>query len=530
MPLQIFGDFSFVGGEDTPANPYQDRQACINWYVEASPSQAAKEVIALLGCPGLVQVAAAPGGGAPGFSSTMTAWPQPSSVTNLPVRGMWVLQGSTQALVVIAGVCYLAQIVSYGATNTPGKISLQQIGTLATASGPVSIRDNGVGGVAVIVDGPNGYYYVYGIGGANVGPVGTFVKITDPAFLGANRVAEIDGWWIFNQPGTQVFYTNAAPYSTAFAGSYFALKDAATDLLVGVIESKQELWLIGERTTEIWYDAGGQYFPFQRLVGTMLQVGCKAVGSIARFSSAGQDGLIWLGRSDRGENVVIRTKGFSAEVVSTAAISDLLATFPITSDAIGYTYQEDTHEFFVLTLPTADVTMVYDASLPPALAWHQRPSYDPYAAQFHRHRSNCIMNFAGMRIVGDYQNGALYQYTRAAYTDAGWPIRAIRRSPHVWNKENRERVFMGSLQVDFAPGTGNARGLGSAPQAHLRISRDRGNSYGPTLSAAIGAIGNFVARTLWRKLGVTRDTVFELEVTDPVNRDIVGATLKAFGP
>ena len=63
-------------------------------------------------------------------------------------------------------------------------------------------------GTAVIVDGPNGYFYAYGTT-STIGPIGTFQQIHDPAFLGADRVAFIDGWWVFNQPGTQTFYTNS---------------------------------------------------------------------------------------------------------------------------------------------------------------------------------------------------------------------------------------------------------------------------------------------------------------------------------
>src|SRR5581483_6676215 len=157
----------------------------------------------------------------------------------------------------------------------------------------------------------------------------------------------------------------AQPYATNFNASLFNLKDAFSDNLMAVAENKEELWLPGETTTEIWYNAGGQYFPFQRLIGTLLQVGCKATHSIARLTTEGQDGLCWFGRSDRGENVVIRTKGFTAGVVSTPAVSDEIATYTTTADAIGYTYQEDTHEFYVLNFPTADRTWVYDASMPP---------------------------------------------------------------------------------------------------------------------------------------------------------------------
>ncbi len=519
MALDLFGDFGFAAGADATANPYQDAQKCVNFYPEVSPSKTAKMPVSLLGTPGLIQLAAAAGGGAPGNGSV---WPQPSSVTNLPVRGTWVLPGYTQALAVIGNACYLVTLGTNGSTDSPGTISLLQVGTLATNSGPVCIRDNDVGGYAVIVDGPNGYLY-------NIG-TRAFNQITDPAWLGSNTVAYIDGWWIFNQPGTQTFYTNYPQYGTGFAGSYYALKDAASDKLMAVIENKEELWLVGERTTEIWYDAGGQYFPFQRLVGTLLQMGTKAPYSVGQLSQGGDDSLSWLGRNVQGENVIVRTQGFSWQVISTPAVSDAIAKYATTEDAIGYVYQEDIHEFYVLTFPTADRTWVYDSTLPPELAWHERLSYDPYADQWHRHRSNCFMNFAGMRVVGDYQNGALYQMTRAAYTDAGWPIRAVRRSPFVWNAQNRERVFMQSLQVDFRLGQGTASGLGANPQANLRISRDYGTTYGPTVQAPMGQQGQYLGRCLWRRLGFSRGAVIEIEVIDPVPRDIAGVTLKAAGP
>jgi hypothetical protein len=517
MSLDLFGDFGFVGSDNTTANPYQDRQQTINWYVELSPSKGSKTEVALLGCPGLIQLATA----GPTLPPLGNSWPAPSAVTNLPVRGAWVLPGKVKALVVIARTCYLVTVVSYGSSTTPGVINMTSVGTLQTSTGPVVIRDDGVGLFAVIVDGPFGYLFS--------AATSALTQINDPAFLGATHVAFIDGWWIFNQPNTQVFYTNAAQYSTAFKGSNFALKDAATDLLMGVIENKEELWLIGESTTEIWYDAGGAYFGFARLVGTMLQAGCKARYSIARLFSEGQDGLIWFGRSERGENVVVRTKGFAIEVISTPAISHAIAQFPVTSDAIGYTYQEDGHEFYMLIFPSADRCYCYDASLPPEYAWHQRLSYDPYAGQFHRHRSNAYMNFAGMRIVGDYQNGSLYQLTRASYTDAGWPILARRRTPHIWNKENRERVFMASLQVDIALSVANQSGLGSHPHGYLSMSRDGGATYGSPIAQPFGQVGQNLNRLMWRKLGFTRDAVVQLDVIDPVNRDIVGATLRAAG-
>ncbi len=444
-----------------------------------------------------------------------TTWPLPSAITNLPGRGAWELPGGKQAVWVFGSGAFLMTVKTQASAYTPATFAMKRIGTLATSTGPVGIRDNGAGGYVVIVDGPNGYLY-------NI-KTQKFDKITDPSFLGADRVAFIDGWWIFNQPGTQVFYTPKSTYSIEFDASFFALTDAATDNLVTLIESKEELWLICEKHTEIWYDAGGQFFGFARLVSTMLQVGCSAKHSLARFNDSGQDGLIWFGRSDRGENVVVRTRGFEAQVVSTPAVSDEIATYAYVSDATGYTYQEDGHEFYVLTFPSADKTWVFDGSTE---MWHKRASYDPYSDTFHRHRSSCFLNFQNQRLVGDYQNGAIYQMTRDAFTDAGWPLLAVRRTPHIWDGGARERVYMASLQIEFAPGVGNQFGTGYDPQVYLLNSRDGGKTWSQMFARSLGKIGNYLNRVIWRKLAFTRDGVTEVRVIDPVKRDIVGANLK----
>lgn len=667
MALDLFGEFGSVGGFNTAPSRYFDVQDCLNFYPEVSPSKRAKEVIALLGAPGLVQVAAAPGGGAPGFSDTMTSWPAPSSITNLPVRALWVLPGETQALAVIADTLYLVGIVTYGSRDTPGSLTLTSVGTLLTSSGPVAIRDNGAqGGTALIVDGPNGYTYQW--------QNNTFAQVTqantDGQFLGAGSLAFIDGWFVLGAPypaltgnliaqvnltpasdetvlprtfnygysvsppgianfgtlnssdtvgtlgafystlglggswqtvlqitvgsdptqsyfstitglpgtlaaaaatyfysggvatwtwqqqyftaamdgtalafsflgpaaGPAMFYTPQSAYSTTWDASFYAFKDAFSDELVGLIEMKELLWLIGEETSEPWYNAGAQYFTFQRLSGAMIQVGCKATASIARITHGGQtsllygeDALIWLGRSDRGENVVVLLTGLTYQIVSTPALEYALGSYPITSDAVGFTYHQDGHEFYLLTLPTADVTWCYDPSMPPDMAWTRRGAYDPYGKVIHRHRAACHMNFAGMNIVGDYENGTLYQMTRAVQNEAGWPLLARRRAPHVWKKEDRRRVFMSSLQLDFAPGQGAASGLGANPQASLRISRDGGTTFGQSWPAPMGSTGEFQNRCMYRRLGWGRDNVAELEVIAPVNRDLVGATLKLFG-
>lgn len=498
--------WGFVGPAYDAANPAQDSQRLINWYVEVDGNEnnplqpgvigaEAKVALGLLGVPGLAALTTA-------FSG--------------PVRGAWVLPGNTQALFVIANQVVLTKIASAATASAPASLSFAAVGNLQTASGPVKIRDNGAGKVAVIVDGP--YLYVYSVTNQ------TLTQSTDPAFLGSNTVAEIDGWFIFQQPTSQTFYTSPVYWNgiSPFDGTYFALKDDCPDNLVAVIENGRQLWLIGESSTEPWYNAGGATFPFARLEGGLMQIGCAAPQSVCR---TGPD-LVWLARSERGENSVIQVTGYQYKAISNPALSYAMAQYTVISDAIGYVYDEEGHQFYVLTFPTADATWVYDFT---TSMWHQRASFDPKTGLFHRQRLNCLVNFAGMRIGGDYVNGRVYQQSRKFYADDQFPLVAVRRAPHVWDKNDRDRVIHARLQLDFFPGSGLSTGQGSNPQAMLRWSNDGGQSWGNEHWTSIGAIGVTLARAIWRRLGSARDRVYEVRISDPVKRDIAGASLQILG-
>jgi hypothetical protein len=350
----------------------------------------------------------------------------------------------------------------------------------------------------------------------------TFGRITDPGFPTApSRLAFIEGWLIVNQVGTRTFQTNGpTAYTMTWPGSFFALKDSSTDNLVTLYENNRELWLVGERTSEVWYNAGGATFAFQRIPGIGPQVGTSAQHSITRLGPQ----LAFLGKNEQGENMVLMTNQYAFERISTHAIEHAISQYPQVSDAISYAYEEEGHVFLMLIFPTADVCWCFDAT---SRMWHQRLSYNSSTGQFHRHLSNCFVNLQDLRLVGDYQSGAVYQMSRNFYSDNGAVLKCQRRAPHVWSKENRKRVFQSSMQIEFTPGVGLQTGQGSNPQAMLRWSDDGGFTWSNEHWATIGAVGRTRNRAMWRRLGHARDRVYELNYTDPTVRDIIGATLFA---
>jgi hypothetical protein len=211
-------------------------------------------------------------------------------------------------------------------------------------------------------------------------------------------------------------------------------------------------------------------------------------------------------------------------------VENIIANYALVSDAIGFVYEEAGHVFYVLTFPTADATWVHDATASALLGkacWHQRASFDPVLAQYHRDKANCYMDMQNLRLVGDFASGQIHQMSRQFYTDAGTPLRAQRRTKHVWKREERTRVSQSSLQIEFSPGQGLQQGQGQNPQCMLRWSNDGGYTWSGEHWLPIGVAGNFKNRAKINRLGRARDRVYEMNVSDPIPRDVIGATLFA---
>lgn len=575
-------DFGFVGGSYEAAMVLQDTQRLINWMVEVDPSIEAKEPIALLGTPGLNPVISTITGPVRG------AWVLPGDLTCLFVVGASVYLATVTTPATQTNIAQFSVTLVGTLLTNAGRVVIRDNGVLFNGQGGYAVLVDGVNGYFYRMSGagsvtftgnltsgqptisftagslvPN---YLIVSSGAITDSMGgmssttiqsisftantitlnanatlnetndvftlqipLFGQILDPAFLGANRIAFIEGWLIFNQPGTRTFYTNApVPYTLTFAGAFYALKDSSTDNLVTLFENNREVFLIGERTAEVWYNAGGSSFAFQRLPGIGPQVGCAAVHSIARV---GND-LVWLGRiGEAGENIVLRTQQYGWERVSTHAIEQIISSYPVTADAIGDCYEEAGHVIYQLTFPTADVTWCLDMTVydltQGKLGWFQRLSWNASSGTYHRHAANCMVNFADLLLAGDYQTGQIHQQSRSIYTEAGNPLRCQRRTPHVWSKENRQRVFASSLQIEFTPGVGLQAGQGSSPQIMVRWSNDGGFTWSNEHWVTIGSAGQTRNRALLRRLGYFRDRVWEVSFSDPVARDIIGATLFA---
>lgn len=386
-----------------------------------------------------------------------------------------------------------------------------RVGTLGTASGAVSITDNGTS--LYICDGASRYYYTWA--------TGTFAWIGDGAFAGGDRCDAIDNFIIYTKVGSNQWGATSAGLVTSNPLS-FGRKDSAPDNIVSCIVNKREIFILGETTSEVWVDAGLFPFPFQKLPGTNMQHGCAAKNSVARLGET----FAFLAKDDRGQGVVVQMNGYLPVRISTHAVEKDLASYARIDDAVGFTYQQNGHEFYMLTFPTADKTWVYDIATG---FWHRRARRDS-GNVFHRDRANCMAAFQGLVLVGDYATGVIYAASLSTFTDyadgggsGGGVIPRVRRCRHL--TDDLKHVYHHDLQLQFQPGVGLIGSPGDDPQAMLRYSDDGGFTWSNERWQSIGRIGEYKHRAIWRNLGRSRDRIYEVTVTDPVYAVLVSANL-----
>ena len=417
-----------------------------------------------------------------------------------PIRGMWSPDPNGSYAYVVSGDTFYRIDTSY---------NVQAFGNIS-GTGQVSMSDNGT--QIFIATNPDGYIY-------NMSTQ-VFGKIVDPDFPGAVTVGYLDGYFVFNEPNSQRVWITSLLDGTSIEPLDFASAEGSPDGLVSLIVDHREAWLFGSNSVEVWYDSGAADFPLERIQGAYNEIGCVAAYSVAKLDN----GVFWLGGDARGEGIVYRTNGYTGARISTHAVEWQIQQYGDISDAIGYTYQQDGHAFYVLTFPSAGKTWAYDVS---TQSWAERAAWVNGA--FTRHRSNCQMAFNHEILVGDYNDGRVYAFDLNVFADDDQPQRWLRSWRALPQDQNDlRRTAQHSLQLDAETGVGVVYGQGDTPQVVLRWSDDGGHTWSNEHWASMGAIGAYGTRTFWRRLGMTtklRDRVYEVSGTDPVKISIVGAEL-----
>jgi|SRR6185437_339580 len=470
--------FGFVGAAYKSQSLNTDAQSCMNWYPEPDESGAGKSKVSLY-----------PTGGLKRFSTL-------PNETSVP--GLFAINGR-----LFAAASNLYEIFPDGSFNL--------IHSLATSANTASMSANQT--QLLITTG--GRVFVYDLLAA------TFTEATGlqgPVLMAGYG----SGYFVAVLQDTNKFQFTLGD-GTTWDPLDIAEIEGYPDNISSLLVDHGEFWFYGLQRTVVYGATTDPDNPLQPIPGAFIEEGCAASFSPVRLDNSN----FWIGADERGQGIAWRAQGYTPQRVSTYAIENEWAGYPTISDAIAYPFQDRGHSFWQIYFPTANKTWVYDAGTG---LWHERGYFSngSYSAQ----RSECHASAFGKHLVGDWMSGAIFEMSPNILDDDGQLIRRFRRAPHISNEQqwiihNQIQV---DLQVGLAPsplldGFGNPR----EPQAVLRWSDDAAQTWSDEYAVGYGFAGEYKKRVMFRRLGRSRDRIYEFSVSDPIPWRVTDAYLQVNG-
>jgi len=413
-----------------------------------------------------------------------------ASLGDTPIRG-WIAVGS---------LYYLVHRGTFYEVNNAGTKTNR--GTVSTTTGRVDMAYDGT--VILLTTGTNMYTYTIS--------TTTLAVVADAdAPQTARTCAWLDGQFIVDDGADDEFFISAN--GTTWNALDFATAESNPDGLVRVFSDNGEAVLLGESTIEFWGNVGAADFPFQPIKGATQEFGLAARWSLTKFNS----GLAALIKNKQGQVQVAFIQGYVPKTISTQEIDYTINNYSTVSDATAYSYMLGGHPMLQINFPTPEKSWLYDASTG---MW----SPLEYGVSGARHRGEMHLDFLNKPLIADYSTGDIYELDPDIYTDNGTSIAREIIGRHFFSGNNR--IPVDEFYLDMETGVGLVSGQGSNPQAMLQISKDNGHTWGTELWVTIGAIGKYLTRVVWRRLGLSRDWVFKVRITDPIKVVITYAAIR----
>lgn len=458
----------FIGPSSVSFSPQQDCQRTVNFYLEPG-SKSAKNQAALYPSPGF---------------STFT------SVSSIGGRALYEMNQT--CLGVLGATAYM--IPSIGTPTAIGAVAVD--GNLAQI-----VSNGAVGAQFLFASGSNGYCYTPATSAF------TQVLTGDCTMIGM-----LDTVGIALDPVTSSFRVSNQNDFTTWNPIQFAQRGDAPDNWAAMVVNIPDIWLIGQQTGVVWYDAGTFPLQFAQRPGATFKYGIAAPWTLKTSSGF----VLWLSHNEAGDGIVVMAVGYTPQRVSTYEVENAIRGYNRTvgiGDAEALMFQYSGHSFYVLTFPAANATWVYDITTGVWVEWGKwsspMTSYGFWAPRVHCHAF-------GQHLTAERTTGVISVMDSAFTTESdGSVIRRMRITPSTFN-ENRQFPHR-RVEVLLEPGLGTQTGQGQSPKITMSASNDGGKTYLPERTASGGAIGAYGTRAYWLNNGISRNRAYKFVMSDPIS-------------
>lgn len=437
----------------------------MGWYPERVQSRAARAAWVLYPTPGLLRLATA---------------------AQSPGKGLFAENGR----------CFHAAGQRYYEVSSA--FALTERGTILADQYPVTVSTNGeAGSQNFVTAGGTGYLH------------DLITNVFTSVVSGATMGGMLDTFFLRFDIDTSTLAISDALDGLTWDPLQFVQRSAASDPWKAMLIRPPGIWLIGEKTGDIYYNANAFPFPFRQIANVRIQEGIIAPFSLKDFSS----GPIWLAGSGKGSGKVVQAQGYRAVPISNHAVDFAIGQMRTNSridDAVGFVYEDQGHEFYELNFPTAGQTWVFDGT---TQMWHERghwnvgmTRYEAWGPQYHT-------MFQGKHVVADHRSGSIYNMSITEYADTdGDVLRRERIAPAL--ADSQRLVRYPRLELLIQAGIGNA--VSPDPQVALSISRDGGSNFGNERQRSAGAQGENGTRLIWTRNGSAYAFAPKIVCTDRV--------------
>lgn len=418
-----------------------------------------------------------------------------STISTNPIRGIYSASN---------GRCFVVSDTALYELFADGTYASR--GTLLSSNGIVSFDESPI--QLAICDGISIYILTYS--------TNAFSRVTTTNLPAVGSVTFSDGFFLASANNTGSFYKSAIYDGFTWSALDYATAESNPDNLLRVLNASGQIWLMGDRTIEIWLNTGGSKFPYQKVSGGVIQAGILSPNTALTLDNS----VFWVGKDRYGYGMVYRANGFTPQRVSTTYIENILQKISDISSLRSYSYQRNGHMFYVITGGGLPTSLVYDLTTG---WWHER-AYLNSSGNFEQHLGCCGAFAFNKFLVGDRTTGLIYILDENAYTDNGQPLASERTFAHIGDEQKRIRY--NTLVIDMEVGVGNVSGSGTVPQIALQLSKDGAKTWTNWVTASFGAVGDYGKNVEFRRLGVAQQMTFKIRITDPVKRAIYGGYLR----
>lgn len=324
----------------------------------------------------------------------------------------------------------------------------------------------------------------------------------------------LDGYLIANRRSVaeknKVMQFAAFEAPTSWSGINIFSANAEPDEIMGHTVCQRELYVVGEKTTEVWQNVGTYPVPF-------LRAFVFNFGTQSPYSILSHENLVFFLDSQRR---VIQIAGRTPTYLS-EAIDQELSTYGTVDDCFSSVFSWNGSTHILFTFPTEGKAWSIDLR---NQQWSEWRGYGTNGWESPKIGALVYDSVEKRGYVGDPETGSIWKLQDDVKTDAGGAFKRMRTFSY-YDGGASVRKKCNFLRFNVKRGVATAHSGTTSqtnPTMELRWRNEDGN-WSDYRRADLGAIGTTKGYYTFRRLGQYRTRQYEYQLSDPSEVTVIGA-------